>query len=92
MGLPDIRYPNGTEIAPQIDVREHYGLSANLRPCRLFPGVPTRVRADKVDMLVIRKLTEGLFACRHDPIEPSDESAITRATSEKSFALRGLLQ
>jgi 3-isopropylmalate dehydrogenase len=90
MGLPDIRYPNGTEIAPQIDMREHYGLFASLRPCRLFPGVPTRVRADKVDMLVIRELTEGLFAGRHDPMERSDESAsdrltITRATSEKLF-------
>ena len=53
-------------------------------------GVPTRVRADKVDMLVIRELTEGLFAGRHDPMERSDESAsdrltITRATSEKLF-------
>src|SRR4029453_2818338 len=74
MGLPDVRYPNGTEIAPQIDMREHYGLFASLRPCKLFPGVPTRVRADKVDMLVIRELVEGLFAGRHDKIEESDES------------------
>src|SRR3712207_1367629 len=29
MGLPDVRYPNGTEIAPQIDIREHYGLFAS---------------------------------------------------------------
>ena len=41
-------------------------------------------------MLVIRELTEGLFAGRHDPMEPSDKSAsdrltITRATSEKLF-------
>ncbi len=41
-------------------------------------------------MLVIRELTEGLFAGRHDPMEESDESAsdrltITRATSEKLF-------
>ncbi|GJD48320.1 3-isopropylmalate dehydrogenase [Methylobacterium crusticola] len=90
MGLPDVRYPDGTEIAPQIDVREHYGLFASLRPCRLFPGVPTRVRAEAVDMLIIRELTEGLFAGRHDPAEPSDERAsdrltITRATSEKLF-------
>jgi 3-isopropylmalate dehydrogenase len=71
-------------------MREHYGLFASLRPCRLFPGVPTRVRADKVDMLVIRELTEGLFAGRHDPMEPSYDSAsdrltINRATSEKLF-------
>lgn len=92
MGLPDVRKPDGTEIAPQIDMREHYGLFASLRPCRLIPGVPTRVKADKVDMLVIRETTEGLFAGRHDKIEESNESVsdrltITRKTSEKLFTL-----
>ena len=80
MGLPHVRYPDGTEIAPQIDLREHYGLFASLRPCRLFPGVPTRVQGDKVDMLVIRELVEGLFAGRHDQIEESDESCSDRLT------------
>lgn len=92
MGLPAIRYPNGTEIAPQIDLREHYGLFASLRPCRLFPGVPTRVRAEKVDMLVIRELVEGLFAGRNDPVEPGDDSCsdrmtITRKGCEQLFEL-----
>jgi 3-isopropylmalate dehydrogenase len=91
-GLPDVRKPDGTEITPQIDIREHFGLFASLRPCRLFPGVPTRVRAEAVNMLVIRETTEGLFAGRQDPIEPSDESmsdrlTITRATSERLFTL-----
>ena len=92
MGLPDVRYPNGTEIAPQIDLREHYGLFASLRPCKLFEGVPTRVRADTIDMLIIRELVEGLFAGRHDKIEESDESVsdrltITRKGCEKLFEL-----
>ncbi|TJZ97861.1 isocitrate/isopropylmalate dehydrogenase family protein [Actinacidiphila oryziradicis] len=91
-GLPDVRKPDGTEITPQIDIRERFGLFASLRPCRLFPGVPTRVKAEAVNMLVIRETTEGLFAGRHDPIELSDESVsdrltITRATSERLFAL-----
>ncbi|WP_409567616.1 isocitrate/isopropylmalate dehydrogenase family protein [Methylobacterium sp. J-030] len=80
MGLPDVRYPDGTEIAPQIDMREHYGLFASLRPCRLFPGVPTRVRAEHVDMLVIRELVEGLFAGRHDKIAESNDSCSDRLT------------
>ncbi|MGF6612135.1 3-isopropylmalate dehydrogenase [Paraburkholderia sp. WSM4175] len=90
MGLPTVRKDDGTEIAPQIDLRERYGLFASLRPCELFPGVPTRVKAEKVNMLVIRETTEGLFAGRHDKQEPSNEAVsdrltITRATSEKLF-------
>lgn len=90
MGLPSVRKPDGTEIAPQIDIRERFGLFASLRPCKLFPGVPSRVKAEKIDILVIREITEGLFAGRHDVLEPSDEAVgdrllITRATSEKLF-------
>ncbi len=91
-GLPDVRRPDGTEPAPQIDIREHYGLFASLRPARLYPGVPTRLKAERIDMLVIRETTEGLFAGRHDPFQPSDETmsdrlTITRKTSEKLFEL-----
>lgn len=92
MGLPAVRKPDGTELAPQIDIREHYGLFASLRPARLFKGVPGPLRAAEVDMLVIRETTEGLFAGRHDRLEPSDSSVsdrltITRQTSEKLFEL-----
>jgi 3-isopropylmalate dehydrogenase len=91
-GLPDVRKPDGTEPAPQIDIREHYGLFASLRPAKLYPGVPTRLKAERIDLLVIRETTEGLFAGRHDPFQPSDESmsdrlTITRKTSEKLFEL-----
>ena len=60
MGLPDIRYPDGTEIAPQIDMRGTMACSLACAPAACF-RVPTRVRADKVDMLVIRELTEELL-------------------------------
>jgi 3-isopropylmalate dehydrogenase len=92
MGLPSVRHPDGTEISPQIEIRERYGLFASLRPARLYPGVPTNVRSTDIDMLVIRETTEGLFAGRLDSVEPSDEEmsdrlTITRATSEKLFEL-----
>ncbi len=91
-GLPDVRKPDGTEPAPQIDIREHYKLFASLRPAKLYPGVPTRLAAGPIDLLVIRETTEGLFAGRNDPFQPSDESmsdrlTITRSTSEKLFEL-----
>ena len=39
MGLPGVRYPNGTEVTPQIDLREHFQLYAGVRPVRVLPGV-----------------------------------------------------
>ncbi len=93
MGLPTVRKPDGTEIAPQIDIRERYGLVASLRPCKFFPGVPSRINhPDRVDMLVIRELTEGLFAGRHDILKPSNDTSsdrlvISRAGCEKLFKI-----
>ncbi len=92
MGLPDVRRPDGTEITPQIDIREQYHLFASLRPARLFAGVKPTLRDKDVDMLVIRETTEGLFAGRHAPVwegenSVSDRLTITRATSEKLFEL-----
>jgi 3-isopropylmalate dehydrogenase len=91
-GLPDVRKPDGTEPAPQIDIREHYGLFGGLRPIKLYAGVPGPLKAAKIDLLIIRENTEGLFAGRHDAFQPSDESVsdrmtITRKTSEKLFEL-----
>ena len=40
MGWPDIRYPDGTEIAPQLDLRVHLDLYAGVRPIRAIPGLP----------------------------------------------------
>jgi 3-isopropylmalate dehydrogenase len=89
-GWPDIRREDGTEIAPQIDMREHFGLFAGLRPARLYDGVPRVLSRGEVDMLMIRESTEGLFAGRHDPPgnDPdsvSDRMTITRAGCERLF-------
>ena len=78
-GLPEVRKPDGTEPAPQIDIREHYGLFGGLRPIRLHAGVPGPLRAARIDLLIIRENTEGLFAGRHDPFQPSDESILAAA-------------
>lgn len=92
MGLPGIRKTDGTEVTPQIEIREHYKLFASLRPARLFDGVEGALRRGAVDMLVIRETTEGLFAGRldpqgDDPDSASDRLTFTRSTSEKLFEL-----
>ncbi|MES1155965.1 MAG: isocitrate/isopropylmalate dehydrogenase family protein [Pseudorhodoplanes sp.] len=91
-GLPNIRYPDGTEIAPQVELRFIFGLYAGVRPCRLLPGVPSPiVGADKhgIDLVVIRESTEGLFASLGKGIVTHEDAretmVITRNTSERLF-------
>ena len=63
MGLPDVRYPNGTEVAPQLDFRERFDLYAGVRPIHVLPGAPTPLadpRARQIDCVLIRESTEGL--------------------------------
>ncbi len=93
MGLPEIRYPDGTEISPQLELREKLGLYAGVRPIRTIPGVPRPLvdkRAENLDFVLVRESTEGLFAARGKCEIGSDDVArdtmeISRATSEKLF-------
>ncbi len=90
MGLPDVRLPDGTEITPQIDIRERYDLVASVRPSALLPGIAPVLHASRVDLVTVRECTEGLFAGRHDPrsTDPDtehDRMTITRAASEALF-------
>ncbi|BCX17136.1 MAG: 3-isopropylmalate dehydrogenase [Geminicoccaceae bacterium] len=92
MGLPEVRLPDGREIAPQLDLRERLGLFAGVRPVRLLPGVPSPLadpRARDVDLVILREQTEGLFAERgRGPTSPDraeDKLVVTRAASERLF-------
>jgi 3-isopropylmalate dehydrogenase len=98
MGWPEIRYPDGTEIAPQLDLRVRLELYAGVRPARAIPGVPLPLadpRARNIDLVLVRESTEGLFASRgrgvvEDDREARDTMVITRAGSERvhEFAFR----
>jgi len=91
-GMPDIRYPDGTEIAPQVELRFIFDLYAGVRPCRLLPGVPSPIvgAAERgIDLVVIRESTEGLFASIGKGVVTKDEAretmVITRRTSQRLF-------
>jgi 3-isopropylmalate dehydrogenase len=98
MGWPEIRYPDGTEIAPQLDLRVELDLYAGVRPARAIPGIPLPLadpRACEIDLVVIRESTEGLFASRGKGVIDNDQEArdtmvITRRGSERvhDFAFR----
>lgn len=91
MGLPDVRWPNGTEMAPQIDIREQLDLYQGIRPVHLYHDALTPLRdrrAGEIDLVIYRENTEGLFWERqasHDPQAEYVENAmrISRSSSER---------
>ncbi len=93
MGMPSIRYPDGREIAPQLDIRERFNLYAGVRPVKAFPGMPAPLsdpRSKDIDFILVRESTEGLFASRGQVEMKGDEEArdfllITRNVSERLF-------
>src|SRR5690349_24528829 len=91
-GLPSVRYPDNTEIAPQIELRFHFDLYAGVRPARLIPGVPSPIKGAEqrgIDLVVIRESTEGLFASMGKGVVTHEDAretlVITRKTSERLF-------
>ena len=91
-GLPHIRYPDNTEIMPQVELRFIFDLYAGVRPCRLIPNIPSPIvgAAERgIDLIVIRESTEGLFASMGKGVVTDTEARetllITRKTSERLF-------
>jgi 3-isopropylmalate dehydrogenase len=93
MGLPSVRYPDGTEMTPQIDLRERLDLYCGLRPVRLYHAEDTPLKnrgAGEIDLLIVRESTEGLFSSRFNKFAANAEAVtdtmkITRHTSERLF-------
>lgn len=82
MGLPNVRWPNGTEMAPQIDLREELDLYQGIRPVRLYEESLSPLkgqRAGSIDFVLFRENTEGLFwerKARHDPEAEAVQNAM----------------
>jgi 3-isopropylmalate dehydrogenase len=93
MGLPEVRFPDGTEIAPHLRMREEFDLFAGVRPVKAYPNVPVPLadpRAGKIDFVIVRECTEGLFASRgkgevFEDREARDTLVITRSNCERLF-------
>ena len=92
MGLPHVRYADGTEISPQIELRKALGLFAGVRPVVVKPGQRTPLALPTgraIDFVLIRESTEGLFhtqgAGEVTQTEARETLLITRDISEKLF-------
>ncbi|HEX3709562.1 MAG TPA: isocitrate/isopropylmalate dehydrogenase family protein [Pseudolabrys sp.] len=91
-GLPSVRYPDNTEIMPQVELRFIFDLYAGVRPARLIPGVPSPIVGAPehgIDFVLIRESTEGLFASMGKGIVTNDDAretlVVTRDKTERLF-------
>jgi 3-isopropylmalate dehydrogenase len=93
MGLPDVRWPDGREMAPQLDLREKLDLYCGLRPIRLYHAADTPLKgyqAGEIDFVIVRESTEGLFSSRLATTPPGAKSVedilrVSRNGSERLF-------
>jgi len=91
-GWPEIRYPDGTEIRPQVELRFLFDLYAGVRPIRFFPGTPPALAnpgQEPIDFILIRESREGLFASRgsgENREVATETMVITRRTTERLMA------
>lgn len=91
MGLPHVRWPNGVEMTPQIDVREQLDLYNGVRPIKLYHESHTPLKGlatGDIDLVIVRENCEGLFADRLTPRDgdrdfETDTLKITRRGAER---------
>ena len=91
MGLPNVRWPDGTELRPQVDLRFKLDLYAGVRPIYLYHADHSPLKdmqAGDIDFVILRENVEGLFASMNAGIELRGEVAvdsmvITRSGTER---------
>jgi 3-isopropylmalate dehydrogenase len=93
MGLPEVRWPDGTEMTPQIEIREKLDLYQGIRPIELLDTSLTPLKGietGQIDMVILRENVEGLFWTRLKPHQRTAEFTedilhISRQGSERLF-------
>jgi 3-isopropylmalate dehydrogenase len=91
MGMPGVRWPSGTEMTPQIDLREILDLYAGARPIKLYnPAHSPLKKPGAIDFVMYRENTEGLFFSRKESYDAAadevrDTMRISRHASERLF-------
>ena len=68
-GLPGVTYPDGTEVGNDLHLQLRFRLDlyANVRPIRLYRGVRPPLAGfepGRIDYVIVRENTEGLYASR----------------------------
>lgn len=90
-GVPGVCYPDGTEAGQDFCLKLRFALDlyANIRPIRLYPGVPSPLgQPGEIDYVIVRENTEGLYTARGGGNllrgeVATDTLVITRAGTER---------
>ena len=90
VGWPGVTLPSGdiAGAALVLGLRQNLDLYANTRPCKLYPGVLHRISGeyrtvwspDKVDMVIIRENTEGLYTPMRGRLRRGGETEVVTDT------------
>ena len=86
-----MRWPDGTEMRPQVDLRFKLDLYAGVRPIYLYHPNHTPLKGmdtGNIDLVILRENVEGLFASMNAGIElrgqvAVDSMVITRSGTER---------
>lgn len=92
-GLPGVVHPDGTEAGLDFTLRLRFELDlyANVRPIRLFEGVPSPlsgVKAGDIDYIILRENSEGLYAARGSGALLRGEVAVDTLVQTRSGIVR----
>ncbi|MCI4323093.1 MAG: isocitrate/isopropylmalate dehydrogenase family protein [Thermoplasmata archaeon] len=100
VGWPGVSLPNGDIAGADLvlGMRRDLDLYANVRPCKLYPGVQHRIsgsfstvwKPENVDMVILRENTEGLYTPARGTLDRGgatevaiDTRVITRVGAER---------
>jgi len=78
------RVPDHVSVGLVLDIRKAFDQYVNLRPIRLYPGVPTQIRTatpETVNMVVVRENTEGEYSTIGGFFKPDTPDAIAIQTA-----------
>jgi 3-isopropylmalate dehydrogenase len=100
VGWPGAKLPNGEVAGGGVlfGLRLGLDLYANVRPCRLYPGVPHKVNGgfrtiwdpDRVDMVLVRENTEGAYVPIKGYLDRSESREL--AVDSRVITRRGALR
>jgi 3-isopropylmalate dehydrogenase len=93
MGLPTVRWPDGKEMTPQVDLREKFQLYCGLRPIRLYHGHDTPLKRYESGGFPTANSRSGEHAARlggRPTSSPSEtiDLVIVRESTEGLFSAR----